>query len=68
MIYKQSLPFQQYQLRVRRAAGARAHLPVRETSQQDRHSEVGNRLHRVTPRGAGRRIRPINLRREVPSW
>ncbi|PSN58242.1 hypothetical protein C0J52_00123 [Blattella germanica] len=57
--------FQQHQLGLRRAAGACAHVPVREAPQQDRHPAPRHRLHRPPAGGAHRRVRPPHLRREV---
>lgn len=47
---------QQYKLRFRRAAHARAHLPLRETTEQDRHPEAGHRVHRLVEGGAHGRL------------
>nr|CAH7751313.1 unnamed protein product [Callosobruchus chinensis] len=42
----------QYKLRFRRAAHARAHLPVRKEAQQNRHPAIGHRVHCAAQRSS----------------
>ena len=59
------LSLRQHQLGVRRAARARADVPLREAAVQDRHASAGHRLHRPAQGRAALRPGPAHLRREV---